>query len=178
MRTVKLFIAMSLDGYIADPSGQIDFLESIEIVEEDKVYDDFIQSIDTVVLGSTTYKQIIDVLSPDDYPYKNMTSYVLSSQADLEAKNNVVIVQEPICDLVARLKNSNGGDIWIVGGASIINPLIEANAIDDYELTIMPYLLGQGIPLFTEKSRQIPLELHSTVSRNGMIHTKYSKKTM
>lgn len=177
MTAVTLFIAMSLDGYIADTTGQIGFLDSVEMVEEDSIYEDFIKNIDTVVIGSTTYNQIIDELSPEEYPYKEMTSYVLSSQKNNKGKPNVEIIDVPVEELIRSLKQGNGKGIWIVGGSSIINPLIEADLIDFYEISIVPHLLGDGIPLFTEKLQQIPLQLDATIVRNGMIHTKYSKKS-
>lgn len=176
MRAIKLFIAISLDGYIADTKGQIHFLESISQTEEDNTYETFINSIDTVILGSTTYLQVINDLSPDDYPYKEMNSYVLSSQTDLPLKENVIVVNKDITTLISQLKETAGQDIWLVGGASIINPLIEANLIDDYHISITPYLLGEGIPLFSPKQKQFPLELLSQCAVNGMIHTHYQPK--
>lgn len=176
MTKVKLFIAMSLDGYIADTKGQIDFLNTISQNEIDTTYETFIETIDTVILGSSTYLQIINELSPDDYPYKEMTSYVLSSQNTLPLKENVTVVNEPAADLVSRLKEQGTGDIWIIGGASIINPLIEANLIDDYHISMTPHLLGEGIPLFTPKDTLTPLTLISHQVVNEMIHTHYRVK--
>lgn len=176
MRAIKLFIAISLDGYIADTKGQIHFLENISQIEEDNTYETFINSIDTVILGSTTYLQVINDLSPDDYPYKEMNSYVLSSQTGLPLKENVTVINEDITTLISQLKETDGQNIWLVGGASIINPLIEANLIDDYHISITPYLLGEGIPLFSPKPKQFPLELLSQCAVNGMIHTHYQPK--
>lgn len=176
MTKVKLFIAMSLDGYIADTKGQIDFLNTISQAEVDTTYEDFIETIDTVILGSTTYLQVIQELSPDDYPYKDMKSYVLSRQDHLPLKEKVTVVNEPVTDLVTRLKKQGTGDIWIIGGSSIINPLIEGKVIDDYHISITPHLLGTGIPLFTPKNNFTALHLRSHQVINDMIHTHYTVK--
>ncbi|QIL46856.1 dihydrofolate reductase [Vagococcus coleopterorum] len=176
MRRIKLFIATSLDGYIANPEGQIDFLNTISQDELDTTYETFIESIDTVILGSTTYLQVINDLSPDVYPYADMTSYILSHQTDIPLKENVTVLNKPVTDLITELKEQPGGDIWLVGGASIINPLIEANLIDDYHISLAPYLLGEGIPLFSPKTKELQLNLQSQTAINGMIHTHYTVK--
>lgn len=175
LRRIKLFIAMSLDGYIADVDGNINFLNNLPQAEPDHTYENFIKEIDTVILGSTTYLQIINELSPNDYPYKNMTSYVLTSQKNLLAKEKVTFINQEVTSLISELKEQEGDDIWLVGGSSIINPLITADLIDDYYISIAPVLLGEGISLFTEKKQLTNLHLVRQVTLNSMIHTHYQK---
>ncbi|WP_080145545.1 dihydrofolate reductase family protein [Marinilactibacillus piezotolerans] len=156
-RKVVLFIAMSLDGYIARKNGSIDWLElNVMNKQEDSTYDEFYKSVDTVIMGRTTYDQVVSELSPDVYPYADAESYVLTSRPG-DSSEKIHFTDEDVTDLVSKLKQSPGDDIWIVGGQSVITPLIQNNLIDEYQITIVPMLLGEGIPLFKPIENEIEL---------------------
>lgn len=175
-RKVILYIATSLDGFIADPAGKIDWLETNTSDEEaDTSYEDFYEMIDTVILGRTTYDQVVNELAPDNYPYENATSYVLTSRPT-ENQEKLIFTQEDVVTLVADLKEKTGKDIWIVGGSSVVMPLVKANLIDEYQLSTLPILLGKGIKLFTEFDSRVPLETVSSRLKNGIVTTTYRKK--
>ena len=79
MRKAVLFIAVSLDGYIADQNGQVDWLNGQEPGEDNgDSYSQFIQTVDTVVMGGRTYRQVAEELSPGQWPYQGLTSYVVT----------------------------------------------------------------------------------------------------
>lgn len=174
-RKVILYIATSIDGFIADEHGGIDWLETNSKQERiDTSYDDFYKDIDTVILGRTTYDQVVNELSPDYYPYADSFSYILTSQ---ETKNtdNKLFTNQSVVDLVETLLQKPGKNIFIVGGTSIITPLIIANLIDEYQLATIPVILGAGIPLFDKFSQPLILKPKSTELVNNIIYRTYIK---
>lgn len=174
LRKVILYIAISLDGYIADTNGGIDWLNDLEITEEDTSYEDLYKDIDTVVLGRTTYDQIVNQLAINNYPYEDKLSYIITNRL-LENSHNKIFTNENVVDLIEDLRKKEGQDIWIVGGNSIINPLIKNNLIDEYQLTIMPLILGSGIPLFKDDNSRLKLNFKSMDVKNKMVFLKYNK---
>ena len=110
-------------------------------------YFEFIKGIDTVIIGWKTYHQIVTELSPDDWMYKDLTSYVITHK-ELHDTENIKFVNESVCELVKNLKEEPGKDIWICGGATVIQPLVQENLIDKFHISIIPTILGNGIRLF------------------------------
>ncbi|MBO0440017.1 dihydrofolate reductase family protein [Candidatus Enterococcus ikei] len=175
-REVILYIAASLDGYIAEPDGSIDFLGGgIELVEEDTSYQELMEKIDTVVMGRTTYDQVVNELSPEQYPYEEQTSYIITSHPDASTEKLIFTSQNP-AELIQELKEQEGQAIWVVGGGSIIAPLVEANLIDTYILTTIPTILGNGIPLFNKLAGPVNLKVDQVYVKNNMVYTTYSNK--
>ncbi|MBP1044496.1 dihydrofolate reductase [Vagococcus sp. BWB3-3] len=175
-RKVILFIATSIDGYIADKSGGVGWLDSAtEIIEEDHSYEAFYEKVDTVILGRTTYDQVVNELAPGNYPYEDVTSYVITSRGT-EDLAKVHFTNESVVNLVRELKASNGGTIWIVGGSSVVMPLVNENLIDEYQLSTMPILLGQGISLFQEMPKSLRLQTGEVHLKNGIVTTTYFKQ--
>ncbi|MGL4867265.1 MAG: dihydrofolate reductase family protein [Cetobacterium sp.] len=175
MRKVILYIAMSLDGYIADRDGGVDWIEgdSSEI-QNPGTYFTFLENIDTVILGSKTYHQVITELSPNDWPYKDLNSYVLTTKKEKDTEN-IKFIDENLEVLIQNLKNSEGKDIWICGGATVVNQLINLDLIDNYQIIIIPKLLGDGIRLFEKFDSEKKLTLVSTQSYNGIVEINYKK---
>ncbi len=179
MRKVVLFIATSLDGYIADFKGSVNWIQGEDAENNDMGnYNKFIKTIDTVVLGRRTYEQIITELSPDVWPYKGLDSYVLTHR---EYQNNqeerIFFVNTDIKKFIEELKSEEGKkDIWICGGANIINQLVELDLIDKYYLTVVPTILGDGIRLFDKIDKNINLKLVETSTYNGMIDLIYERR--
>lgn len=177
MKKVVLYIAMSLDGYIADENGQVGWLGGDGSDPENQgSYPEFIKTVDTVVMGYKTYHQVVTELSPDQWVYPDKTSYVLTHR-DIKSMEQIIFTDRDIAELVAALKKEAGRDIWICGGASIINQLTNADLIDRYWITVIPTILGQGIRLFEPKGRKIDLELIKTESYNGMTDLIYEQRS-
>ena len=145
MRHIRLYIAASLDGYIARKDGAIDWLSMVEKADEDYGYNDFIKSIDTTLMGYQTYAH---VLSFGAFPYNGLQNYVFSRQPRQADGNSVTFVSEDPAAFVRRLKGQPGGDIWLIGGGQINTLLLNAGLIDELVLSIIPIVLGDGIPLF------------------------------
>ncbi|MGL5894121.1 MAG: dihydrofolate reductase family protein [Bacteroidales bacterium] len=174
MRNVVLYIAVSVDGYIADKEGSVSWIEGDG---SDKLspgtYDKFIAGVDTVILGYTTYNQIVTELSPDNWVYDGLNCYVLTHKRVETTNRNIVFTDEELPSLIKRLKSTPGKDIWICGGASIVNQLMSHGLIDYYTITVVPTFLGKGVKLFTEHDNQIKLETVSVTSYNGFVETTY-----
>ena len=177
MRRVVLFISMSLDGYIADREGGVDWLKGQDEDGEDiDVYSDFVKGVDTVVMGWNTYHQIVTELSPSEWIYADLKSYVITHREAVFGEK-VVFSQENPCDLVRRLAKEEGKDIWICGGAEVVRQLMREDLIDIYYLTVIPVILGKGIRLFGGLDREINLKLRKTQSYNGITDLVYERKS-
>lgn len=175
MRRVVLYIAVSLDGYIADKAGKVDWL--LGDGSEPNAPDDFlrfIETVDTVILGKNTYLQIVNELSPDSWAYPGKITYVLTHKKCADSEE-IIFTDEPISELINRLKQQEGLSIWVCGGASIVNQLMQPELIDEIVLSIMPIVLGSGIRLFSEQQPS-KLRLKSMSSANGIAMLSYEKR--
>lgn len=176
MRKVVLFIAMSLDGYLADQDGKVDWLMGQDRdVETADSYGDFEKSIDTVIMGWTTYYQITTELSPEQWVYENLQSYVITHR-DCPPTSNITFVSTDPCSLVNELKGKDGKDIWICGGAEIVRQIMQHNLIDTYHISVIPTILGNGTRLFSDLEQEIKLRLITVKSSNGITELIYQKR--
>ncbi|MEG0712961.1 MAG: dihydrofolate reductase family protein [Niameybacter sp.] len=127
MRKVILYIAMSLDGYIADSKGGVEWLGGQDASSEELgSYPEFIKTVDTVIMGWKTYHQVVTELSPNEWVYSGMRSYVLTHKQKTST-DEVIFTDKSPQELLIDLKKNHGKDIWICGGASIVNQLIAQN---------------------------------------------------
>lgn len=176
MKQVSLFIAMSLDGYIADSRGSVDWLTGQGNDEENlDTYSEFAKDIDTVVMGWNTYHQIVTELSPDKWIYHAFTSYVVTHTPETSSDKIRFTSENPV-ELVKKLRDEQGKGIWICGGADTIQQLVKADMIDCYYITVIPTILGSGIRLFEQADHEIKLKLLKTQSYNGMTDLIYKKR--
>lgn len=176
MRKTILYIAMSLDGYITDTNEGVDWLTGDNSLPDAQgTYPKFIECIDTVILGYSTYNQIAKTLSPNEWVYVGLKSYVLTHRAK-QSSDKIIFTNENIKDLITNLRSEVGKDIWICGGASIANQLINLNLIDRYHISVIPVILGDGIPLFQKGEKKIKLKLFSTESYNGITDLVYERR--
>lgn len=177
-RKVILFIAETLDGYIAEEDGNIDYLIDSDFTSgetTDHEYEKLVKHVDTVVMGRKTYEQVANKLSPNNYPYDDYENYILTTHPT-ESLDNIHFIRDDAIDLVEMLKGQpSKKDIWIIGGSSIIAPLVNADLIDTYQIGIVPIVLGKGIPLFSDKTKFKELNLESAKKINGIAYLTYSK---
>ncbi len=176
MRKISLFIAMSLDGYIADSKGGVDWLNGQGNDDENiDSYSEFVKNIDTILMGWNTYHQIVTELSPEEWVYNEFTTYVITHNEHVSSEKIRFVNRNPV-ELVKKLRQENGKDIWICGGANLIQQLVNEDLIDDYYITVIPMLLGSGIRLFENGKREIKLRLLNTRSYNGMMDLIYIRR--
>ena len=149
MKKIKLFIASSLDGYIARDNGSIDWL----VTDGDYGFSQFYDSIDTIIMGRKTYDK---VLESGRYPHVDKKSYVLSQNPHVRRSSQHVefIYADVIVFIKKHLIQSKGKDIWLVGGSDIISIFLNADLVDEVILSIHPIILAKGIPLFKNIQKQ------------------------
>ncbi len=177
MSKIKLYIAISLDGFIADISGNVGFLsgDGSDPLHSGS-YEAFYETIGTVVLGYTTYNQIMTELSPNHWPYQGKKTYVYTHR-QLENQPEITFVHGAISDVIHDIKNEEEKDIWICGGASIVNQCIAQGPVDEITLSIIPTLLGDGIRLFAPHGTETKLTLQSTTTYNGIVDLVYTLRS-
>lgn len=150
MRKVILYVAISLDGKIAKSDGSVEWLEDLPNPENsDHDYVEFYESIDTTIMGNATYQQVKGFDVP--FPYKEKTNYVLTRNTSLTEEEYVKFISEDPVGFVASLKAEKGKDIWLVGGAKMVELFLEHKLVDVLRIFVIPIILGAGIPLFGEK---------------------------
>mgnify|MGYP002869751874 CR=1 FL=1 len=174
LRKLKLYIAVSFDHYIARANGDVSWLELPEytIPGEDYGYQEFYDSIDSCIMGHTTYKIIQGFDIP--FPYTGKKNYVFSHQKDLQNNEDVVFVKEDMASFVRQLKREPGRDIWLIGWGQINQILLNYNLIDEIILTVMPIMLGHGVKLFHGVVKEKKLNLvQSKQYSNGVLQLKY-----
>lgn len=177
MRNVILYIAMSLDGYIADENGDVGWLtgDGSDIDADGGSFPRFIETIDTVILGYRTYHQIVTELCPDSWAYPGKKSYVLTHRS-LKSTEEIIFTDEAPEKLIERLKQEDGKDIWICGGAAVINCLYDFGLFDRICISVIPTVLGGGVRLFDKHDKPLTLKLISTEINNGMVDLLYEAR--
>lgn len=172
MRDVILYIATSLDMFIAREDGSVDWL----FHDQDYGYSEFLKSIDTTIMGHNTYKQIKSFGPP--FPYRDKTNYVFSRHNHQE-EGYIQFIANKTIPFVRSLKKERGKDIWLIGGGSINDVLLEAGLIDKMILSIHPVFLGKGIPLFPHAQVEAYWELMESHSyEKGLVQLKYKRKVV
>ncbi|AJS60921.1 dihydrofolate reductase family protein [Paenibacillus sp. IHBB 10380] len=171
-RSIVLYIAASLDGYIARENGEIDWLYEVE-GEGDNGYDEFYQTIDTVLMGKTTYDHTFELA--DQFPYPDKKCYVFSRSAQ-DPSPHATFIKDDVSGFVAKLKEQEGAKIWIVGGAEILDVLLKEKLVDEFIITIVPTILGKGIPLFKKDNSEMKLVLNKTIRFGQFIQLHYLLK--
>lgn len=172
-RKVIVFIATTLDGYIATEEDSLDWLFQVE-GEGDNGYLEFYNTVDTVILGRRTYDWILEH-EKENFPYKDKNCFVFS-RTPKDSNQDVKYVQGGIVEFVEELKASEGKNIWVVGGGSLLTHFIKENLIDEYIITMAPVLIGNGISLFNKQSTEIPLKLKSVRRFNQFVELHYIKE--
>lgn len=177
MKNVILYIAVSLDGYIADSDGSVSWIKGHdESVELEDTFTPFFDLIDTVIMGKRTYDQIVSELSPDQWPYTGASTFVISHDDKSKDTEHIRFRNMSVSSLVDELKELPGKDIWICGGAQIANQLIEKDMITTYHIAVIPVILGGGIRLFDTTEDMIDLTLVETKQYNGIVELIYNRK--
>jgi len=176
MRKLSLFIAASLDGYIAKPNDDLSFLKLVEKEGEDYGYAEFTTSIDIILLGRKTYDYVVKEIGSAHYDNGTRDVYVITRTAR-PGIGRTTFYSGDIRDLVQRFKSENGKNIYCDGGAEFIHELLQHDLIDEIIISIIPVLLGGGTRLFKDGRPEQHLELVSVKSFDtGLVQLSYNRK--
>ncbi len=166
MRKVILNLAVSLDGFIEGPRGEYDWC----LVDQDYGMTEFLKHIDAIFFGRKSYVRLIES-EPSPYPEKH--KYIFSNSL-LSAPVGTQLIQGNIRKEVNAIKNLEGKDIWLFGGAGLTTTLLNAGLVDELQLSVHPLILGQGKALFTHLAKKIPLQLTDTKKYStGLVQLVY-----
>jgi dihydrofolate reductase len=172
-RKVIVFIATSLDGYIATENESLDWLFRVE-GEGDNGYSEFYDTVDTIIMGRRTYDWIVNV-EGDNFPYKNKKCYVFSKTPH-QPNSNVDFLDCDIVNFLKEIKQEDGEHIWLVGGGELIHHVLKANLVDEFIITVAPQIIGAGIPLFKKSDVEIELQLTNVRRFNQFVELHYMRK--
>jgi len=172
-RKLVLYIAASLDGYIATEEHSLDWLFAVE-GEGDNGYSVFFESVDTILIGRITYDWIMEH-EKGNFPYKGKECYVFTRTMK-DDNEHVKFISEDVIQFSKDLKDKSGKSIWLVGGGDLLSTFIKEKLVDEIIVTIAPVLLGKGIPLFKDNGFQTLLSLTSINRFHQFVELRYDVK--
>lgn len=177
MKKVILNLAVSLDGFIEGPNGEVDWC----IMDEDMGFDAFLDSVDTLFYGRVSYDAWGNYQPELQAPESEQkmwqaihakNKFVFSHQQRTD--NRATFIATDIAAKINEIKQQGGKDIWLYGGASLIQSFIQAGLIDCYKISVHPLVLGSGKPLFEAMQQRLNLTLTGTrVFRSGVVELSY-----
>lgn len=184
MRKIILSLAISFDGYIEGPNGEIDWISFSD--EAGQMLNNFIKGIDTILYGRVsyeawgTYEPGGESMEAENSFYNSihrMKKYVFSTTRT-EFPGNPIVVQSGIAEAMNELKKQPGKDIWLYGGSSLITTFMNLDLVDKYLIAVYPVVLGAGKPLFKDINHRIPLRLVNVEKyKEGEVLFTYERKT-
>jgi len=176
MRKLSVFIATSLDGYIAKPNDDLGFLKLVEKEGEDYGYAEFKANIDTIIIGRKTYDWVQREIGTSHYDNGERNVYVIT-RTERQNVGKTTFYTGNITSLVKQLKSETGKNIYCDGGAEIVNELLKSDLIDEFIISIVPVLVGNGTRLFKDGRPEQLLELvNSKTFDTGLIQLHYKRK--
>jgi dihydrofolate reductase len=158
MATIRGYMGVSLDHYIAGPNGNLDWLTHYDDADfGEHAYANFIKQIRTIVMGRATYDWLIAFGGA--WPYADQRAIVVTSHPLENPPVPLTVWRQDIAALIAHLRALSDGDVWIVGGGQLQQALIARDALDQLELFVVPEIVGEGIPLFPPNGHRRSVKL-------------------
>jgi len=172
MRRIIVYIATSADGFIARKDGGVDWLDRPR-PKGSYGMSEFFASVDTILWGRKTWDE--GQARGGGPMSRTLKNYVFTHHPPAPAQKGVEYVTEPIPDFARRLRAQPGKDIWIMGGGGIIASFVDAGAVDDFIIHVIPTFIGEGIPLMAPARRTIKLKLASSKAyEDGVVRLHYT----
>jgi dihydrofolate reductase len=172
MRRIRYAVAMSLDGYIAGPNGEYDWI----IQDPDIDFGEIFSRYDTALMGRRTIELVMSHGWGSSTP--GMKTVVISRTLRQQDYPDVTILGEDFASAVTAMRMEPGKDIWLFGGGSLFHSLLDARLVDTVEVGVIPVLLGGGVPLLPSPARQTKLKLtRNRVYKTGIVSLEYAIET-
>ncbi len=173
MGKIIYYVAASLDGFISDELGSVEWLNPFNNVGYDYGYSDFYGKIGFIITGSKTYEQAKNF--PGGWAFPNTETYVFSSRdLNTNGQNDIHLWKNGINEL-SRILREKEKDTWLIGGANLAGQFANAGLLDELILSVMPVMLGDGKPLFGGVKKQIPMKLEKNEHfQNGVVQLTYT----
>lgn len=176
-RKIILNLATSLDGYISDNDGGFAWIVGHGDKSNDtkKQFDfpDFVDIVDTIVMGKNAY---LDCGIEDIEDYESKKFYVATSKGMETKYKNVEVIGGDVCGRVLELREEEGKNIWLFGGAGLTDGFIKAGIVDEYIIGIIPIMLGKGRRLFLDNNPGVKLHLDEYTVQDGIVILRYTKR--
>jgi dihydrofolate reductase len=175
MRRLRYSVAMSLDGYIAGPQGEADWI----VIDPEIDFTALFGGFDTLVIGRRSFTAMGDTGDGSfGGPFTGMKVVVVSRTLDPQRYPGAVVVSDGLEEQITALKQQPGKDMWLFGGGELFRSLLDLGLVDAVELAVIPVLLGQGIPLLPGVARHTALTLtsHKVYEKTGTISLAYDVK--
>jgi dihydrofolate reductase len=175
MAQVVLYIAVSLDGYIAREDGSIDWLDIVDSPDEDYGYQPFYDSIEVCLMGRRTYDQIKGF---GGWPYAEKLSCVFTSRRPSEDSEDIRFVSGSPQIVIQQLIEEEYESFWLVGGGKLNAAFLDADLVDEIVLSTIPVALGRGVGLFSDaRPNEAAFEVaESRTYPTGVVQVRYCKK--
>lgn len=179
MGKVILYIATSLNGFIARPDGNLDWLTCTPppVSGGDYGYTELLNKISTIIMGRKTYQEVLKLDA--NWHYSGFTTYIVSRQSEINIQTpDTFLLRDNLKETVQQLKYTSAKDIWLVGGGQLITTFINEDLLDTIILTIIPKIIHEGIPLFAPKPKETDWKL-TDVQRfdTGLVNLTYNKQS-
>ncbi|MBW7875025.1 MAG: dihydrofolate reductase [Candidatus Cloacimonetes bacterium] len=165
------FVAASLDGFIADSSGGVEFLKQVDSEGEDYGYQEFYSTVDALMMGAGTYRSLLKF---GTWPYAGKPTYLLSNSVS-DPLEGVIQTNEAPARLLSQIYGSGKQHVWLVGGGKLASTMLSQGLITEIVLSLVPVMLGTGIRLFSSREARItPVTLKNhRVYDSGLIQMHY-----
>jgi dihydrofolate reductase len=175
MQKIRYAVAMSLDGHIAGPNGEYDWIGTNPEVD----FAAFWSQFDTLLIGRRTYDLAVETRGSAAFTaFTGVTSIVFSRTLKQQEHPNVTVVPELNVDWIRDLKAQSGKDIWLFGGSSLFRSFFDSGFVDSVEVAVLPMLLGAGIPLLPPPYSGTKLRLTShRLYRSGTLSLSYEMQS-
>lgn len=173
-RKLILYISCSLDGYIAKANDDLSFLSIVQKEGEDYGYNDFVATVDTVIVGRKTYDWVVG--QGYDFPHADKESYIVTRQ-ERPKQGNLIFYKGDLKTLVTELKTKEGKNIFCDGGSEIVNQLLAEKLFDELIISVVPVMVGDGTRLFKDGRPEQELELISVKNyESGLVQMHHKIK--
>lgn len=166
---------MSLDGYIAKENDDLSFLDLVEKEGEDYNYSQFMNDIDTIIVGRKTHNYVLNTIGATHYDDGQRDVYVITRTARANMGRTIYYTGD-LYELINRLTSSDGKHIYCDGGSEVINALLRRGLVDEFIISVIPVLLGNGIKLFQGGFAEQKLQLIAAETfDSGLVQLRYLK---